>query len=183
MRAAGQARAMKRCVEPLAGSVARKDPARPVGAMGGWREAENEEAGAFTSETRDWTSPVFFIPERPPLFASNALPPLHQSRTRGTPNDVVADSLQLGARTSGSRIGRQSDPQLRGSREVRAHIRTPGANWAKTVGFGRAGRRSSSSPMPGEGEACPTSEERGASDRGDGSEPTGATKGQPVETS
>jgi len=64
---------MQRFVEPVPAPIAGKDPAGPVSAMGGWRQAHDEQAGLGIAEPRHRLPPVGPVAILPALFFGDPL--------------------------------------------------------------------------------------------------------------
>src|SRR5829696_8927858 len=79
-RLVGEPRPVHRGEQPVARTVAREDPARPVAAVRRRSQAEHEDARRGVAEAGDRPAPVDLVPERGALLANDALAPLDQPR-------------------------------------------------------------------------------------------------------
>jgi hypothetical protein len=91
----GEARPPERAVEPAAGLVAGERATRPVAAVRGRREADDQEPRLRVSPARHRPAPVLLVGERPPLLARHLLAPGHEPRAAHATDDVALEGAQL----------------------------------------------------------------------------------------
>jgi len=75
-------------------TVAGEHASRTVAAVGGWRQAEDQDSGERIAESRDGTAPVRVASERGPLLACDALTVLAQTRTAVAGHDPLMNENQ-----------------------------------------------------------------------------------------
>src|SRR5271169_2477292 len=83
-------------IHELAGGVTCERPTCAVGSVRARSESKNHDAGMGVAESGHGTRPVFLIPVRPPLFASNLLPVSNQARALGTYDDLLVQNFERG---------------------------------------------------------------------------------------
>src|SRR5207237_5717400 len=84
----GQAGAMHRAVEPIAGTVAGEDAAGAVTAVRRRRKADDEDPGSGVAKTGHGPTPVGPFAISGAFFAGDKLTPLDQSGTAEAGNDL-----------------------------------------------------------------------------------------------
>src|ERR1700728_4920414 len=89
VRLIGEAGAMERFVEKIAGAVAGEHAASAVGAMGGGSEAENQQLRARVAEAGDRLAPVVPIAVGEALFGGDRFAILHQPRAFAAGDDFA----------------------------------------------------------------------------------------------
>ena len=97
-RLVGQADAVQRGEQPVAGAVTGEDPPGAVGAVGGRRQADDQHARVGGAPAGDRAAPVRLPGVRRPLLARHLLAPAHQPWARPALADPLVDLGQRGAR-------------------------------------------------------------------------------------
>src|SRR5579864_3361952 len=88
-RLIGEARAMERLVQKIAGAIAREHAARAIRAVGRGREAENQKPGPRIAKTRNGLAPVFTVAKSEALLTCNFFTIAHQAGTRPAGDDLA----------------------------------------------------------------------------------------------
>ena len=86
-------------------AVAGEHPARPVGSMGGRRQADYQDPGTVVAEPGHGTTPVVLIPVGGSLLPGHLLAPCHQAGARTTGDDLFMYQGQGGQLLHGRRVG------------------------------------------------------------------------------
>jgi hypothetical protein len=116
---------VKRLVEPVAAGVAGEDAAGAVAAVGGGREADDEEAGGRIAEPRHRLAPVGLVAELPLPDLRHGLAVAPEPGAAGTADDLAAQVIEA-ARCQNGHSGRR--------RSSRSLLSGPlGSTWAKMV--------------------------------------------------
>ena len=82
---------MHRAEQELTAAVAREHPAGAVRAVGGRRQAEDDDAGRRVAEPRHRTAPVDVVAERGALGSSDLLAPFDEPRAGPAADDLIGD--------------------------------------------------------------------------------------------
>ena len=98
---------MERREQEVARSVAGEDAAGPVAAVGGRREAQQEDPRLRVTEARHGPAPVGLVAEARHLLAGDAFAPLDQARAPTARDDLVGERGDPVAHFSSSRSNRR----------------------------------------------------------------------------
>ncbi len=85
---------MQRREQEVAAPIAREDPARPVPAVSGGSQPEDQDRRVRIAPARDRPAPVLLVGEARDLLPRDLLPPLDQPRAETADHDVVADPVE-----------------------------------------------------------------------------------------
>src|SRR6266511_2127282 len=91
----GEAGAPQRGEQPVAGAVAGKDAAGAVAAVGGGRQAEDEQARGGVAEAGHRPAPVVPVPEGGALLPGDLLAPGDQARAPAALDQLPVEPLQF----------------------------------------------------------------------------------------
>src|SRR6266498_3224241 len=103
----GEAGAPQRGEQPVAGAVAGEDAAGAVAAVGGGRQAEDEQARGGVAEAGHRPAPVVPVPEGGALLPGDLLAPGDQARAPAALDQLPVEPLQFVARGHRDSLPRQ----------------------------------------------------------------------------
>src|SRR5262245_7317703 len=117
-RAIGETGGVQRRPQEVSARVAGEDAARPLAAVGGWSEPEEQDPRGGIPEAGHGPAPVRLVAEPRDLLARDLLPPLDEPWTATAVDDLRLDGSQSGPRVAALR--RHPGNALRGPRRSSA---------------------------------------------------------------